>query len=205
MKIITAFSVLLISMSACGQRMGANYEATIDQHRSKYKHDFVTDENSPLKAVDTAFLRFYPANEHYAVSASFTLTPESKPFDMPTHSGAVQQYRKYGTVQFLLQKDTLQLAVYQSLSLLKKPEYANHLFIPFNDLTNYETTYAGGRYLDLKIDDIKKKNTVLLDFNKCYNPYCAYSDGYSCPIPPDENKLNVRIDAGEMMFGREKE
>ena len=62
-------------------------------------------------------------------------------------------------------------------------------------------TYGGGRYIDLTITDIKN-NLIELDFNKCYNPYCAYSDGYSCPIPPDENNLKIKIEAGEKKFAK---
>lgn len=94
------------------------------------------------------------------------------------------------------------LEVYQSPALMQKEELKDYLFIPFNDLTNYETTYAGGRYLDISRKDIKN-NQVVIDFNKCYNPYCAYASGYSCPIPPAANKLNAKIEAGEKMFGKE--
>lgn len=92
--------------------------------------------------------------------------------------------------------------MYQSIALMQQEELKDYLFIPFNDLTNYETTYAGGRYLDISIKDIQG-NRVVLDFNKCYNPYCAYASGYSCPIPPAANRLSVRMDAGEQLFGKE--
>ena len=85
---------------------------------------------------------------------------------------------------------------------MKNPKYIDHLFIPFNDLTNYEETYGGGRYIDLSLNDIKD-GKVVLDFNKCHNPYCAYSDGYNCPIPPEANRLKVAVKAGEMNFGKE--
>ena len=74
-----------------------------------------------------------------------------------------------------------------------------HLFIPFNDGTNYDHTFGGGRYIDLSTTDITG-NKYLLDFNKCYNPYCAFAEGFSCPIPPDENHLSLCIFAGEKMF-----
>ena len=77
------------------------------------------------------------------------------------------------------------------------PEYSNHLFIPFNDITNGVETYDAGRYIDL---EIPKGDTIIIDFNKAYNPYCAYNDGYSCPIPPEENNLEVEVKAGVMAF-----
>jgi uncharacterized protein (DUF1684 family) len=84
---------------------------------------------------------------------------------------------------------------------MKKPGLKDYLFVPFTDLTNYATTYAGGRYLELRTGEIKN-GQVVLDFNKSYNPYCAYADGYACPIPPDANRLPVAVAAGEMMFGK---
>jgi uncharacterized protein (DUF1684 family) len=82
------------------------------------------------------------------------------------------------------------------------PKYKNYLFVPFKDMTNGKETYGGGRYLDLETTDIQN-DSVILDFNKAYNPYCAYSNGYSCPIPPKENHLAVSIEAGEKTFGKE--
>jgi uncharacterized protein (DUF1684 family) len=77
------------------------------------------------------------------------------------------------------------------------PQYKDYLYLPFKDFTNGESTYGGGRYLDFKMSDIQENQTIIIDFNKAYNPYCAYSDGYSCPIPPSENHLQVFIEAGE--------
>ena len=81
------------------------------------------------------------------------------------------------------------------------PQYRDYLFIPFKDLTNEDATYGGGRYIDAKTTDITS-GEMILDFNKSYNPYCAFSDAYSCPIPPDENHLNIKIEAGEQEFAK---
>lgn len=87
-----------------------------------------------------------------------------------------------------------------SQDLLQRAEYHNYLFLPFTDVSNAEETYEGGRYMDLTTGDIQN-NTVLLDFNKAYNPYCAYVSGkYNCPIPPKENALPVAIKAGEKAY-----
>ena len=89
--------------------------------------------------------------------------------------------------------------MYQSVDMLNDAAHKDDLFVPFTDESNYETTYGGGRYIDLSIKDIKD-NRIPLDFNKCYNPYCAYADGFSCPIPPKENSLHMEINAGEKVF-----
>ncbi|HTN45117.1 MAG TPA: DUF1684 domain-containing protein [Flavipsychrobacter sp.] len=179
-----------------------SYADSIATYREHYKQEFLTDSHSPLKAEDTGFLRFYPPNSKYRVAAHFKKAIDTTAFEMHTHSGKIKMYRKYGVISFNIGKTSCSLEVYQSLDLMKKEELKDYLFVPFNDLTNYETTYAGGRYLDFSIKDIVE-NKLMLDFNKCYNPYCAFASGYSCPIPPQANKLKVRIPAGEKLFGRE--
>ncbi len=84
---------------------------------------------------------------------------------------------------------------------MNDPTYKNYLFLPFTDLTSGEESYGGGRYIDLETTDIFN-NKVIIDFNKAYNPYCAYASGYNCPIPPRENDLPVAVKAGEMNFGK---
>jgi uncharacterized protein (DUF1684 family) len=180
------------------------YIASIKQHRTSYKADFLKEERSPFygreKALDS--LRFYKPNPKYRVDAEFTPTPDAKPFEMATYSGEVQPYRKFGEVTFKLKGKIQQLAIYQSLRLVKIPGYKDYLFLPFKDLSNGESTYGGGRYINLKMGDIKE-GKLTLDFNKNYNPYCAFADGYNCPIPPAENHLDIAIKAGEKSFAGE--
>lgn len=167
--------------------------------QENYKKAFLTDEESPVKREDLQFLRFFKPDINYRVIAKFKRTPKEKPFEMDTHSGKTKNYIKYGEVTFLLEGREQKLNVYQSMDLIKTEEHKNDLFIPFKDLTNYESTYGGGRYLDFTINDIIK-NTLMIDFNKAYNPYCAYASGYSCPIPPEENKMKAKVLAGERNY-----
>ena len=74
------------------------------------------------------------------------------------------------------------------------PSDENSLFLPFTDQTNGKELYGGGRYMDV---EIPLSDAIILDFNKAYNPYCACSDRYSCPIPPQENDLQIPILLGE--------
>ena len=120
---------------------------------------------------------------------------------MPTYSGKTSPYVSYGVLSFTLNGQPQQLTVFRSLRLASNPKYRDYLFLPFKDATSGETTYGGGRYLDFRLGDIHDCQ-LLLDFNKAYNPYCAYSDGYSCPIPPAGNRLTVAINAGEMNYGK---
>lgn len=192
-------SILMIScLSACGQK-SQSYNNEILNHRAAYKREFITDKRSPLTIEDTALLRFFPANKAFVVNAELELTPDSVPFDMPTVSGKTKRYRQFGILHFTINDTVQHLKVLQSLKLITKREYKDHLFVPFTDATTYLDTYGGGRYLDLSQADIEN-GTIELDFNKCYNPWCAYADGYSCPIPPPENRLDVAIKAGEMKY-----
>ncbi|MCB0475507.1 MAG: DUF1684 domain-containing protein, partial [Flavobacteriaceae bacterium] len=98
---------------------------------------------------------------------------------------------------FELNGQSLKLHVYQNQELIKQAEYENHIFIPFTDLSSGNESYGGGRYIDL---EIPRGDTLVIDFNKAYNPYCAYNHKYSCPIPPRENSLPVAIHAGVKAF-----
>ena len=87
--------------------------------------------------------------------------------------------------------------MYQNQDLTKKDGFDNYLFLPFLDDTNGEESYGGGRYIDLRIP---KNDELVIDFNKAYNPYCAYNEKYSCPIVPRENYLALKVEAGVKVF-----
>ena len=199
MKLFYTTFFLLITLTVSAQ----SFKDSIAAFREKYKQEFLEDTRSPLKKEDLQWLRFYAADKRYSVLAKLVLSTDTTTLSIPTHSGKIKRYKRYGYVYFHLKRHqkTIQLAVYQSCDLVKQAAYKNHLFLPFTDATNYQTTYAGGRYIDLSTTDIKD-NSILIDFNKAYNPYCAYAEGYNCPIPPDENKLKIAIKAGEKLFGR---
>lgn len=138
-------------------------------------------------------IHFFPVNTAYAVDALFIRTPNEKPFQMSTSSGMRKTYVKFAEVFFMIGEKEYKLNVYQSQDLLKSVEYKDYLFIPFTDATSGNETYEGGRYIDLTIPTT---DHILLNFNKAYHPYCAYTEGYNCPVPPQENTLPVRIEAG---------
>jgi uncharacterized protein (DUF1684 family) len=169
-------------------------------YREHYKQEFLTEPRSPLTAADTAYLDFFEPKSEWAVTARLELTPESPAFGLPTYSGQERPYRQFGLLYFEIDGKPYRLCVYQNLKLINNEQYRNHLFLPFKDHTNGETTYGGGRYIDLSSADIQPDNTLVIDFNKCYNPWCAYSDGYNCPIPPPVNHLELPVEAGERMF-----
>ncbi len=161
---------------------------------------FRDPETSPLKDADKmAFsgLDFFPPNANFITMARLQRTPEALPFGMPTNTERMSQERLFGKLFFELQGRSFELNVYESQDLLEKEGYEDYLFLPFTDLSNGATTYGGGRYLDLRLP---QGDQILLDFNRAYNPYCAYNKKYSCPIVPPENHLNISVEAGVKAF-----
>lgn len=162
--------------------------------------EYADSTSSPLLKKDLKefkTLDFYPISEKFFVVAKFVRTPNEKPFEMPTTTTRKPIYLKYGETHFSIDGKTFKLNIYQSQDLKKIEKYKDDLFLPFTDLTSGAESYGGGRYVDLKIPS---SDTIIIDFNTAYNPYCAYNHKYSCPIPPHENDLNMEIKAGVKKF-----
>jgi uncharacterized protein (DUF1684 family) len=174
----------------------AGYADSLEAFRKNY---MATHE--VVKGKDKKYFRFFPVSSEYAVECVFERIPDSTGFSMPTSAGTRKEFYKYGKLSFRLTGRALQLYVYQGKELLKKAEYRDYLFVPFTDSTSGDESYGGGRYLEFYIPEIRN-NHITLDFNKAYNPYCAYASGFRCPVPPAENHLSVAIRAGEKAFGK---
>lgn len=160
----------------------------------------VKDEFGPLRQNQIGYVTFFLPKQDYVVTADVEPLFNEPTFRMPTYDGTSNEYKRFGVLHFELHGQKLALTAYQSVALFQNPTYKNHLFVPFMDNTNGETSYEGGRYLDLSTTDIKD-GKIKIDFNKAYNPYCAYSNGYRCPQPPKENILTgITIDAGEKKY-----
>jgi uncharacterized protein (DUF1684 family) len=167
-----------------------------ENFRKEINAEYASKDKSPLTDEDKAHFKglpFFPIDEKYFVIAEFVRTENEKPFGMKTSTSRLPMYEKYGELHFTIEGKLLKLNVYRSLDLAKQEQYKDYLFLPFSDLTNGKETYLGGRYIDLKIP---QGNTMAIDFNQAYNPYCAYNHKYSCPAVPQENVLDVEIRAG---------
>lgn len=192
------FSILFIS---CNKQNKTHLEE-IQQFQYKLNTEFADIETTPLtKPSFNSFiaLDFFEINDKYRVVATFERTPNEPVFEMPTTTDRLPLYKKYGIATFKLEGKTHTLHIFQNLELITKPEYADYLFLPFYDKTNGTTSYGGGRYIDMRLPE-ENATTIVIDFNKAYNPYCAYNDKYSCPIPPKENRLEIAIPAGVKAF-----
>ena len=157
-------------------------------------------KESPLPKKDCRRfkgLNFYPIDLGYCVKARFVKTENPVLFKIKTTTVRLPEYSKYGEVHFELNGEPYKLEVYHNSDIASRPGYEDYLFIPFTDQSNGKESYEGGRYLDLRKPS---SHEVIVDFNLSYNPYCAYSQNYSCPIPPEVNYLPLAIKAGEMKF-----
>ncbi len=167
------------------------YLEKITKEREAKDEQFKTSDDSPI-ADKSAFhgLHYFKVNPEYRVKAAISpYTKEDKDLVIKYTDGTSTKYEKYGYAHFEINKKP------QKLLLLKNE---NVISVLFQDETNAQETYGGGRYLDYPANEIKN-NTIILDFNNAYNPYCAYQPNYACPVPPAENKLLISIFAGEQV------
>ena len=189
-------SILVFVFSACSLfSFSQGYKDSMNLYIKNY-----VQNHEVVKGDDKKKMRFFPVDEKYRLVAQFQAAKNNQWFEMPTSGKLKKVFRLYGTLTFKVNDTVVHMNLYQSQGLMGSEEYKNYLFLPFTDLTTGVDTYESGRYIDLQISDVKN-NQVVVDFNKAYNPYCAYISGvYNCPIPPRENHLPVAILAGEKSF-----
>jgi len=192
------YLLLIIFVSSCTQEK-QKLQGDTDFQR-KLNAEFKDASKSPLKDKDRKDFRgldFFKFDLAYVVTATLKRTPDSKWFKMKTTTSRVSNERVYGVLSFEMNGELYELNVYQGEDLMTREGFKDYLFLPFIDDTNGDTTYGGGRYIDLRIPN---GDTIVIDFNKAYNPYCAYNDKYSCPIVPRVNSLPIKIKAGVKTF-----
>ena len=159
----------------------------------------VDGPTAPLDSAAAFRLRYFPYAADLSFAAVFRPSSDSTLVNFPTSDGRARAYRAYGELIFFHRGAPYQLTVFEMPGLAAHPVYGDLLFLPFFDDSNGETTYGGGRYLDLARSALESGD-YRLDFNRAYNPWCAYADGYSCPIPPLTNALPFAVHAGEAAF-----
>ncbi|MEB8329752.1 DUF1684 domain-containing protein [Flavobacteriaceae bacterium KMM 6897] len=166
----------------------------------KMNQEFKDPESSPLPdryRKDFEGLTFFQPDTTFRVVAKFVRTPEAVPFMMPTTTDRKSKEVTFGVAYFSLKGKKYELEVYQNQELMLEEKYKDYLFLPFLDETNGAETYTGGRYIDLSIPE---GDSMIIDFNQAYNPYCAYNKKYSCPIVPTINSLPLKVKAGVKAF-----
>jgi uncharacterized protein len=154
---------------------------------------FKTDHQSPLDTSEQKSfrgLKYYPENPKLRFELPLEITKSTEQVTMATSTGDEQEYMHVGQISFTVQSQPVALQVYVSVQ-------GGDYFIPFVDATTPAETYGAGRYLEPH--DLGG-GKLFVDFNLAYNPYCAYNDRWSCPLPPRANRIAVRIEAGEMKY-----
>ncbi len=168
------------------------------KQKDKFFHE---NPESPIQAEHRAHfkgLKYYPVDLKYRVIAKLIADSNPSIFRVQTTTDAFKEYTRVGRLEFEIDGKPLRLTAFMPPA--DEPLHGNRLFVPFRDSTSGKETYGAGRYLDL---NKKASDEYVLDFNRAYNPYCAYSPYYSCPLPPGENTLQVELLAGEKSFHEE--
>ena len=170
----------------------------IEAFRRQKDKFFLENPDSPVLQEDKdqgKGLSYFDFDEKYRVNS--TLVPEADPgiFRVQTTTGDHKEYTRIGRLEFEIDGQKLCLTAFMPPA--DEPLHGNRIFVPFRDKTSGKESYGAGRYLDL---NKRESGEYVIDFNRAYNPYCAYSPYYSCPLPPGENKLPIEIRAGEKMY-----
>lgn len=193
-------SIYFVLILVCSLVKAQEVQESSAEFQQKLNKEFANKEESPLTDNDFKTFKeldFFPISEQYIVQARFVRTKNEKVFKMKTSTTRQPEYIKYGELHFMLEQKKMVLNVYQNVELSKKEGYEDYLFLPFSDQTCGKESYLGGRYIDLRFP---QSENVIIDFNKAYNPYCAYNHKYSCPVVPLENDLPIEIKAGVKKF-----
>ncbi|PZV82834.1 hypothetical protein CLV31_10827 [Algoriphagus aquaeductus] len=174
------------------------YLEKIEKERERQFKFIRFNIESPLteeQKKDFKSLTFYEINPSYRVKARLVPIESKKVREVPLTDGSREKYIEHSFAEFELGGKTNKLLLLQSI---KETDMRN-FFLAFADETSGRETYGGGRFLNVRQDG---KNSITIDFNLAYNPYCAYNPDYACPLPPKENLMTIAIEAGEKNYDK---
>lgn len=189
--------VITVFYSFQGSQDDTAYRQEIEKEREEKDRFMRTSAESPFAKAPETYegLEYYPPDSKYRVIASLEPITENKPVILTTNDGKQQRYVEYAYAEFKLDGVNNRLLI---LEIADMGPFRGKLFLAFGDETSAAETYGAGRYLD--VVKTPGSQTMKLDFNLAYNPYCAYDDAYTCPLPPPENILSIPIKAGERVY-----
>ena len=177
------------------------YNDTISDFRKGKNIKLMYMEGTPLtpeQHKNFKGLKYYPIDIKFQIVGKLVKSENAETVVMRTSTERAPEYIDYGVITFEFDGTAYSLKAYRSKKYMEVNPDDNTLFVPFRDETSGKETYGGGRYIDCSMPETGDQ--VILDFNKAYNPYCAYNSRYSCVIPPEENRLPFAIKAGEKIF-----
>ena len=168
------------------------YIQSIQSERQTYYSDIINNSRGPFAGEDSIHgLNFYEPNIKFRVRAQVKLNSYPEKIIIVSTDGTKKTYLHLADLEFNLNDST------HSLALFRNENNIADFFLPFRDATNQKSTYGAGRYLPIEFNG---ETEIEIDFNRAFNPYCAYNDKYACPIPPEQNTLSVQIEAGEKIY-----
>jgi uncharacterized protein (DUF1684 family) len=188
---------LLISNSLIAQ----NYTQRLTNERSLKKIALTEGNRAPLKSDEIIYIRHFQPDSTWIIQGLVEFIGDTTSIPFQTSSGKIKYFEKRALIRFKRGNEEFRLTAYRNVKDRGNSESEASLFIPFTDRSNGDSTYEGGRYINASANDIKE-GKLLVDFNRCYNPYCAYSSGFNCPVPPAENRLSIEIPVGEQSFAK---
>jgi len=195
--IVIAAVILIAVFSLFNTGQDPELESNYVEEMKAFRHErdsfMRNDKKSPFIEQNVPFngLDYFDIDESFKVRASVEAIQDGKIYNLKTSDDKVKTFQAVAILHFDI------LESHEDLTLLQSAK-DGHFFLPFYDETSAITTYGAGRYLEVNFKIGQKQ--VLLDFNKAYNPYCAYTEGYSCPVPPPENNISIPINAGEKNY-----
>ena len=194
---LLAFIATIIYYSITGGESKEDFSKAILKEREEKELFMKSDSGSPFVNQKEKFthLNYFEPDLKYKISADLAPIESKKVVVLPTSDGKEKKYLEYAFAEFKLEGKKTNLLI---LEIMDSGPYRGTLFLAFADDTSTKETYGAGRYIDLK--KVPGATSITLDFNKAYNPYCAYSDDFSCPFPPKENILPIEIRAGEKSY-----
>ena len=195
--VVAVVSMVLYSYNNSSSQ--EEYIDKIEKEREEKDRFMRTSSESPFADKRDQFkgLNYFPPDENYRIMADLAPIENKKIRELVTSDGNEQKYMEYAWAEFDLGNRKNRLLI---LEVIDMGPFRGNLFLAFGDNTSANETYGAGRYLDVK--KVSGSKTIELDFNKAYNPYCAYIEKYSCPFPPKENLLLVSILAGEKNYDK---
>ncbi len=198
LAIVGLVSIGILVYALQGGESEEDYTERILKERENIRNFLRGSDESPFASEDVLFkeLNYYEPDPAYQVTARLERVEDHKLLTLPTSDGKEEKYIRYGYADFEIDEQPQRLLVLQPFEQQQPPM----LFVTFADATSGEETYGGGRYLNVEMPGRTGQKSLKLDFNLAYNPYCAYNPTFSCPLPPQENVLNIPIPVGEKNF-----
>ncbi|MFC7214518.1 DUF1684 domain-containing protein [Saliphagus sp. GCM10025334] len=183
------------------------YRRSLEEKRAEKDRFFADHPQSPIPPEDREDfdgLAYFGPDLEYRVTATVDLEddPEADPVAMETTAGREVRYLRVATLAFDLERADPDLAGGRyELAAYSQDGSTAELFVPFRDKTTGQQSYRGGRYMELEVDgNLDDGQALVVDFNLAYSPFCAFSETFDCPLPPEENWLEVTIPAGEKAY-----